>query len=144
MAFSKCVWVAGIIYKFVSNKTTSFDASDIASELIEISDGRVKCKICGKTLKKLCFWKNHVARKHCDRLLEMVGKHKLRRVGTHGRGGKYSFKIQLCCSACGWMHSVTVRSSTGPPNVKTLLERMGLTRCPSCGKQFEVKRFEFI
>jgi transcription elongation factor Elf1 len=143
MVFSKCVWVASIIYKFVSNKTASYDASDIASELVEISDGRVKCRICGKAFKKLCFWKPHVARKHCDKLLVLAEKHRLRRIGSRGRGGKYSFNMQLYCSACGWTHSVVARSSTGPPNMKAFLEKIGLTACPSCGKRFEVKRFEF-
>jgi transcription elongation factor Elf1 len=143
VAFSECVWVASIIYKSISGKTTSFDVMDIVAELVEISDGGVKCKICGKSLKKTCFWKPHVARKHCDRLLELVGKYGLRRVGTRGRRGKRAFNIRLYCTACGWTHDVTARSSTGPPNVKTLLERMGMARCPSCGKQFEVKGFEF-
>jgi hypothetical protein len=140
--YSKCAWVAGIIQKFVSGKPITFDASNLASEIVEVSNGRARCKLCGR-LVRLDLLKHHLRSKHCDRLLELLEKHKLRRPGIHGRGGKYTFRFEFYCTGCGWRHSITVRSNTGPPSVRRLLGKLGLTSCPNCGKPFEVGGLEF-
>jgi transcription elongation factor Elf1 len=140
--YSKCAWVAGIIQKHVAGKPVAYDASSLAGAVVEVSGGRVECKLCGRVVR-LAMLKHHLQSKHCDRLLELLEKHKLARTRVYGRGGASTFNVQFYCARCGWSHSMTVRSNTGPPSVKRLLEKMGLTECPACGKQFKVKGVEF-
>ena len=140
--FSKCAWAAGIIQKHVASKPISFDASNLAREVVEVSGGMARCRLCGRTVR-LNLLKHHLRSKHCDKLLELLEKHKIRRPGIRGRAGKYTFNIQFYRTSCGWSHSVTVKSITGPPNLAKLLSKLGLTSCPNCGKSFEVRGFEF-
>ncbi len=142
VVYSKCAWVAGIVQKFITGKPISYDATPLVDEIVEVSGGRVRCRLCGRSVKMFLL-KHHLQAKHCDKLLELAEGRRLRRVRGHGRGGLYTFTLELYCSRCGWRHNLTVRSSTGPPNVRRLLEKLGLANCPCCGKRFEVGGFEF-
>ena len=140
--FSKCAWVAGIVQKFIAGKPITFDASSLASEVVEVSGGRVKCRLCGRVVR-LSLLKHHLQSKHCGKLLELLEKHRLTRTRAYGRGGSYTFNIQFYCTGCGWSRVVKVRSHTGPPSLPKLLGKLGLTSCPSCGKPLVVRGFEF-
>jgi DNA-directed RNA polymerase subunit RPC12/RpoP len=126
----------------VAGKPIIYDASSLAGEIVEVSGGRARCRLCGRTVG-LSMLKHHLQSRHCDKLLELLEKHKLVRMRAYGRGGASTFNIEFYCTRCGWRHSITVRSNTGPPNIRRLLEKLGLVSCPNCGKPFEVKGFEF-
>jgi transcription elongation factor Elf1 len=140
--FDKCAWVAGIIQKHVAGEPVSFDASDLVAELVEVSGGRVRCRLCGRVVR-LGMLKHHLRSKHCSRLLELLEKRKLRRDRAYGRGDGFTFNIKFCCTGCGWSHTTVVKSYTGPPNIRKLLEKLGLASCPNCGRVFDVSRVEF-
>jgi hypothetical protein len=140
--YNKCAWVAGIVQKFIAGKPITYDAGNLVAELVEVSGGRAKCRLCGRVVR-LGMLKIHLRSKHCDKLLELLERHGVRRFGSHGRGGAYTFNIKFYCTGCGWSHDVVVKSHSGPPNIAGLMEKLGLTRCPACGKRFEVKGFEF-
>jgi hypothetical protein len=140
--FDKCTWVAGIVLKFVAGKPITFDATSLAGGLIEVSKGRAKCKLCGR-VAGLSFIEHHLQSKHYGKLLELLEKCRLRRPGVHGRGDKHAFNIQFHYTGCDRRHSVIVRSNTGLSSVRRLPEKLGLSRCPNCGKPFEVTGLEF-
>ena len=138
----RCAWIAGVLQKHVAGKPISFDVGDLAREVVEVSGGRARCRLCGR-LVRLGMLKIHLRSKHCDKLLELLERHGFRRFGSYGKGGAYTFNIKFRCTGCGWNHNVTLKSHSGPPSIARLLEELGLTRCPACGKRFEVRGFEF-
>lgn len=126
----------------MAGKPISYDASSLAGEVVEVSGRRAKCKLCGRSVRTSML-KHHLQSKHCNELLELLEKHKIRRlIARHGLN-KLAFTIEFYCTGCGWRRKITVESNTGPPNVRKLLNRMGLTKCPDCGKPFAVRGFEF-
>jgi hypothetical protein len=62
----------------------------------------------------------------------------------HSRGADARFILYDLMFGSKWFKSrVAVKSYRGPPNVRKLLGKLGLTSCPQCGRRFEVGGFEF-
>jgi hypothetical protein len=131
-----------MVSRHAAGKPVSYDVGGLVAEVVEVLGGRVKCRLCGRVVR-LSLLKHHLQSKHCGELLALLEVHKPRRLATTGGGGRFEFSIEFYCTACNWRYRVAVKSYKGPPNVRKLLGKLGLTSCPQCGRRFEVRGFEF-
>jgi hypothetical protein len=146
LGVERCLWVTGVISRYLMGRPVRFDVSGFVSLVVEVSGGGYRCRLCGGVFK-LNTLIYHLRRRHCGELLELWGSVRPR-VLFRGGGGRASFmSFKVVCRSCGWGLRLELPCNAGPPSIRRrLVELQGVViprSCPSCGRVFDFSRIEF-